>query len=587
MRRIPFVNENKSVDDGAEMENSMRGPAAPKDPVEKRPCLYVILDKTISGTREKDGVCRDYVFLEGRIRDQVKFTSGDIEDEILDMLPRMETFRKLVHSVGVSTRAVESEDRGGEVTFQFQCYGKTDKYTTGTVMEMDCPCSGEEMVLPVDAYPVNEEDDVLGSFNFIFPKENQNVVLTVKFYLNDGYEVPEIEVDPPVNFDTEAYREMIASSLVSTGNNYRLKKVIEKAKRGEDVTIAYIGGSITQGAGAKPIHTDCYAYRSYQAFCQMFADGGAEHIHYVKAGVGGTPSELGMIRYDRDVTEDGRMAPDLVVIEFAVNDEGDETEGVCFESLVKKVLQAENHPAVLLNFAVFMSDWNLQDRLQPVGERYELPMVSVKDAVVPQFEKNNVITKRQFFYDVYHPTNEGHRIMADCIANLFAAVENEEMAAEDISLDKEPVYGIQFKDIVRFDRADADQFAEITQTGYDATDTEIQYVERNMDLTASPEFEDNWMNDGSLKDAVFQMRLTCKNLVAVIKDSGSSAFGTADIYVDGRVVKSINPLDNGWAHCNPQILIDEEESAEHEVVFRMKDGNEGKCFTILGFGVTA
>ena len=28
----------------------MRGPAAPKDPVEKRPCLYVVLDKTISGS---------------------------------------------------------------------------------------------------------------------------------------------------------------------------------------------------------------------------------------------------------------------------------------------------------------------------------------------------------------------------------------------------------------------------------------------------------------------------------------------------------------------------------------------------------
>jgi lysophospholipase L1-like esterase len=373
---------------------------------------------------------------------------------------------------------------------------------------------------------------------------------------------------------------------VSTGNNYRLKKVIEKAKAGEDVTIAYIGGSITQGAGAKPIHTSCYAYRSYDAFCRMFAPKNAEHIHYVKAGVGGTPSELGMIRYDRDVTEDGETVPDLVVIEFAVNDEGDETKGVCFESLVKKVLQAENKPAVLLCFAVFMNDQNLQDRLQPVGERYELPMVSIKDAVVPQFEKNNVITKRQFFYDIYHPTNDGHRIMADCIAYLFGEVDKEKMASKDISLDKEPVYGIQFKDVVRFDRADAEKYAEITQTGYDAKDSDIQYVERNMDMTASPQFPNHWMNDGSVKNAEFRMKITCRNLLAVVKDSGSSDFGTADIYVDGKVVKSINPLDNGWAHCNAQILIDEKESEPHEVVFRMKKGDEGKKFTILGFGVT-
>lgn len=565
----------------------MKGPVAPKDPTDKRPCLYVVLDKTISGTKEKDGVCRDYVYLEGRIKDQVKFTSGDIEEDILEMLPRMETFRQLVHSVGVSVNALEMEDRGDEVEFQFQCYGKTDKYTTGTIMEMTCPCNGEEMVVAVDAYPVNEDDDQFGSFNFIFPKENRNMSLTVKFYLNDGYEVPEIQVDPPVAFDTPEYQDMIADSLVSTGNNYRLKKVIEKAKRGEEVTLAYIGGSITQGAGAKPINTHCYAYRSYQAFCQMFAPEDARHIHYVKAGVGGTPSELGMIRYDRDVTEDGRVVPDLVVIEFAVNDEGDETKGICFESLVRKVLEAPNEPAVLLNFAVFMNDQNLQTRLQPIGERYELPMVSVKDAIVPQFEKSNVITKRQYFYDIYHPTNDGHRIMADCIANLFDVVDKEDMAWEDISMDKEPVYGIQFKDIVRFDRKDAEQYAEIIQSGYDATDTEIQYVERNMDLTPSPEFADNWMNDGTVKKAEFRMKITCKNLVAVIKDSGSSEFGTADILVDGKLVKSINPLDNGWAHCNPQIVIDEKESAKHEVLFRMKNGDEGKKFTILGFGVTA
>ena len=564
----------------------MRGPAAPKDPVEKRPCLYVVLDKTISGTKDPEGVIRDYVFLEGRLIDQVRFTSGDLDEELLQMLPKMETFRKLVHSVGVSIKSEDPEDREKEVEFQFQCYGKTDKYTTGTVMEMTLPCTGEEMVLPVDAYPVNEDDDCFGSFNFIFPEENKNMSLTVKFYVNDGYDVPEIEVDPPVQFDSEAYRKMIAGSLVSTGNNYRLKKVIEKCKRGEDVTIAYIGGSITQGAGGKPINTMCYAYRSYAAFCEMFSPCGGDNVHYVKAGVGGTPSELGMVRYDRDVTKDGEIEPDLVVIEFAVNDEGDETEGVSFESLVMKILQAKQAPAVLLNFAVFMSDWNLQDRLQPIGERYELPMVSVKDAVVPQFETSDVITKRQFFYDIYHPTNDGHRIMADCIAYLFETVDKEEMAAEDISLDKEPVYGIQFKDIVRFDRKDADEYAEISQTGYDAYDTDIQYVERDMDLNASPEFSDNWMNDGSISGAEFKMNLTCKNLVAVIKDSGSSEFGTADIYVDGEVVKSINPLDNGWAHCNPQILIDERESGEHEVIFRMKQGDEGKKFTILGFGVT-
>lgn len=46
--------------------------------------------------------------------------------------------------------------------------------------------------------------------------------------------------------------------------------------------------------------------------------------------------------------------------------------------------------------------------------------------------------------------------MADCIANLFEKVDKEEMAEQDISLDKEPVYGTQFKDLIRFDRTNAE-----------------------------------------------------------------------------------------------------------------------------------
>lgn len=94
---------------------------------------------------------------------------------------------------------------------------------------------------------------------------------------------------------------MIAKSLLYAGNNRRLKRAMDKAASGEDVTIAYIGGSITQGAGAKPIHTECYAYQSYLRFKELFGKEGGENIHFIKAGVGGTPSELGMIRYERDV----------------------------------------------------------------------------------------------------------------------------------------------------------------------------------------------------------------------------------------------------------------------------------------------
>jgi len=112
-------------------------------------------------------------------------------------------------------------------------------------------------------------------------------------------------------------------------------------------------------------------------------------------------------------------------VEFAVNDANDETEGNCYESLVLKALNANNKPAVILLFSVFMNDWNLQDRLAPVGQHYDLPMVSVKEAVVEQFrwtaDQGKVISKKQFFYDIYHPANAGHGGFRETDTDLHTA----------------------------------------------------------------------------------------------------------------------------------------------------------------------
>lgn len=564
----------------------MRGPTAPKDPAKKRPGLYIMLDRAIAGMPAQDGSCRDCNFMEGRMTEQVSGICGDVSEEILRLLEHTDGFVKLVHSIGISITAMEEEEKGESVEFTMQCYGKVDKYATGTNVTAVCPCDGGEVIIPVSETGINENDDIIGAFHFNFLGKCKSATVTLKFYLNDGYEVPELEVDPPVDFDSQAYRDMIGRSFLSAGNTMRLKRAIEKAKRGEDVVIAYIGGSITQGAGAKPIHTQSYAYLSYQGFCDMFARESGANVRLVKAGVGGTPSELGVIRYEKEVTAYGDIQPDVVIVEFAVNDEGDETKGICFESLIRKIANAPNAPAVIVNFAVFMNDWNLEDRLMPVGKHYDLPMVSVKAAVVPQFTKDTVMTKRQYFYDIYHPTNAGHRVMADCLIHLFQKVDEMETPPVDSDFTKAPLLGNRFEQIELVDAENISAYGEVTQSGFDFTDKDLQFVERDENNFSTPEFEHGWAKAFGTEDAVFEMSISCRNIILVSKDSGDVQFGKADIYVDGVPVRMADPLENGWNHCNPQIILDEESSKAHTVKIVMHPGEEKKRFTILGFGIT-
>ncbi len=564
------------------------GPKAPRDPEKKRKSFYIMRNKDIAGSPQPDGRGIQFIYQnDGRMIGSARLVGGIQDREMLKLLETTEGLRRLVHSIGVS---VETQDPGETVEFAFQMYGKRDLYGSGTTLRLPVRGDGMEAVLELDACQWSDDDDIPGQMRFTFEKAGTLGVASVRFYLRDGFDAPEPEEEGKVDFSSPCYQEMLEKSLMQTGNNARLKKALAKARWGEDVTVAFIGGSITQGAGAIPIHTKCYAYLTFQGLCRITGRGTEDNLHYSKAGVGGTPSELGMLRYERDVLKDGAAEPDIVVVEFAVNDEGDETKGECYDSLVRKILSAPNRPAVILEFAVFTNDWNLQERLRCVGEAYDLPMVSTRDAVVEQFYKKpgqgRVVSKNQFFYDTFHPTNIGHRVMADCLLHLIETVDAQPIQEDTLELDKiQPPKGGEFEKVRLLDRSQNGAGAKIDCGGFFGTDEELQAVERDLDLTLTPQFPYNWMHRGGEGDGrPFAMEITCTALLLIYKDSASNQVGQAEVFVDGEKVLLADPHLNGWTHCNPLICFRGRERRSYHVEVRMAPGQEDKDFTILGFG---
>lgn len=567
----------------------MEGPKAPKDPEKQRSYFYIMRNKEIAGSPVPEGGGIAFLYQDdGRMLSSARMVGGISDEKMLELLKTTEGFRRLVHSIGVRA---EGGDPAAEVSFAFQMYGKTDPNGSGTTLRLELRADGAERRLALADCLWSPDDREPGQIRFGFEKAGEPCRVWVRFFLQDGYDAPLMQEEAEVDFSSAAYREMIGKSLVQTGNTGRLRAALQRARRGEDVTIAFLGGSITQGAGAVPIHTGCYAYRAFEGFCRSAGRGTEENIHYCKAGVGGTPSELGMIRYERDVCREGAVLPDVVVVEFAVNDEGDETKGECYDSLVRKILNAPNHPAVILLFAVFVDDWNLQERLSVVGKAYDLPMVSVRDAVKEQFYRKpgegRIVSKNQFFYDRYHPTNVGHRIMADCLNVLFEKVEEEDagnqVPAEGEILPKAPLGGA-FENVRLLDRKENPAGAVIHCGDFDKTDEELQGVERDLDLGQTPQFPFNWKHEGGKGNRPFRMEISCRTLLLVYKDSGSVRAGKAQVLVDGEEALVIDPRVIGWTHCNARICFRDRERTIHRVEIRMCPGDEGLDFTILGFG---
>lgn len=73
-------------------------------------------------------------------------------------------------------------------------------------------------------------------------------------------------------------------------NTTKLKSVLCRAAAGEELTIGFLGGSITQGSlTTQPENT--YAYRVYRWWCETFPQA---KFHYVNGGIGGTDSLYGV-----------------------------------------------------------------------------------------------------------------------------------------------------------------------------------------------------------------------------------------------------------------------------------------------------
>ncbi|MBO4280327.1 MAG: SGNH/GDSL hydrolase family protein [Lachnospiraceae bacterium] len=379
---------------------------------------------------------------------------------------------------------------------------------------------------------------------------------------------------PEVDEQQVWYDGVIASSLVQTGNNCRLRKVIEKAQRGEDVYIGFIGGSITEGEGCS--YPFCYAMQTMKHFAEDYGTG--ENVHIINAGVSGTPSTLGVIRYERDLIEknDGHL-PDLLIIEFAVNDADDPTNGATYEGLIRRALYAENEPAVVLLFSVFQSKWNLQERFIPMGKHYNLPMVSIKNAVVPCLN-NFTITNSQFFNDQYHPKLYGHTIMADCLRYLFKTAMEETPSAADE--EKKAAYMSDAFDHVTMITSKSTD-VKVNAGGFSETDVSIGTTRYDNAKT----FPDNWKHTKDTGNAPLSFTVNAKTILLTYKKSSSESFGKVDVYLDGQKVMTIDGHDaGGWNNPYTAVILNSDTVASHKVEVRMAQGSEQSDFTIMAFG---
>ncbi len=378
-----------------------------------------------------------------------------------------------------------------------------------------------------------------------------------------------IPADPALNlpalnlgYTTE---EMCKRAVISQGNRARLAAVMARAKEGKAVTIGCIGGSITQGSSASS-NTENYAFYNTKWWAEAFPQ--CSGLNFVNAGIGATGSYIGVHRVADDLLA---QKPDVVVVEFSVNDTNAAFNLGTYDSLVRKILNAENNPAVILMFMCQENNTTLAQTHMQIGQAYDLPMISYQQAVMPEIDKGTFLWT-DIAADNIHPNSNGHGIMGELLWNYYNSVyaQLDSIDTSDLAFTADAVTEDRYAD------AELLNSKEITPTVNNGfVDADMMY-----------QFPGNWKTTEAGASLTFEVE--ARNIGMMYYRTIDGKSGEYEVYVDGNLVKTLDgDFSGGWGnYAEAAEVYTSDAKAKHTVEIKCKEGETAFNFTLLGLLVS-
>ena len=362
--------------------------------------------------------------------------------------------------------------------------------------------------------------------------------------------------------------KLSSKSIVHKGNVKRITCAMMKAAEGKMITVGYIGGSITEGAGASSWGKN-YASVTTHWWKNKFPE---VDIRCINAGIGATGSILGLHRVYDDLL---RHKPDFVIVEYAVNDEDSDITAKCYESLVRRILKSENRPGVMLMFTTRNDGSNVQELQKKTGLHYDLPMASFRDAVWPEISEGR-IKWEDVEADVVHPNDNGHYLMSKFITDRLEEIYKNlsTYADRDFGEIKEAIYSQEYMNASILNNT------LIEPVTYGSWCTAVQ----------TPQFRAGWAANGGFDPLIFEVE--GKNIGIIYKKYNTCDMGRVEVRIDDQTLKLLDGhFEADWGgYAHGEILAENLSKGKHKVEIKLcKDSHpdsKGREFVICGFMVS-
>lgn len=196
-----------------------------------------------------------------------------------------------------------------------------------------------------------------------------------------------------------------------------------KAQAGEALSVVFFGASLTWGANASDPQLTSYRALVARRLEETYP---RAHFRFWDAAIGGTGSQLGVFRLDRDVL---RRKPDLVFLDLSANDDinSDTPETLAsYESIVRRLVAEAEVPVVQVIFP-FM--WNVKfDSLEKmkrrkahlrIAEAYNTAVGDAIELTKQRVADGQTTCEKIWPVDGVHPCDEGYVLFADAAWTAF------------------------------------------------------------------------------------------------------------------------------------------------------------------------
>lgn len=229
-----------------------------------------------------------------------------------------------------------------------------------------------------------------------------------------------------------------------------------RARAGERLTVVFFGGSLTWSANATEPNVTGFRGLMAKYFSAKYP---AAHFTFVDAAIGGTGSNLGMFRLERDVLS---KRPDLVFLDFACNDGGEDValpNTCCYEYLLRELIgRGVPVQQMFFTFAFWTAPGTVPSEVHPrrdlywrLARAYGTPVGDVYEtALWKKLHAGTVPLASVWPIDSGHPDDAGYRMFADA---GIAGFEKGVREGATCRVPARPVFGT-VKDVRRWNPAD-------------------------------------------------------------------------------------------------------------------------------------